>query len=627
MRQIVLGTAALAAMSLANAQETPERVETQTTVLTSETETTGKTVVVSEADLPRSEFTLGKKPSEIVLEDTDAFNTLVNDLDMAITDLLDNYDIADAATRSDLLNAERVVLSARGDWEGILATTDALRAAATKPAEREMTGVLSDSYARAALEIGVTEGDAFKQAYKRELRAALAKVDVSVARDELQAMRGQMQLVNAALLEAALKGQIDPLVAQSDMVVDRSLAISILGIKQSLAMTPYMPLIAELIGERLNSVPEEQSADLWSQRLFDLEKGVETPIAIWDTGVDSALQGDRMWVNPNQDGPGYMHGIAFGPDFERETNDLNTEAADYMDQMESLYDTLKGSLDLQAGLETPEKLALIQKMQSLAPEDMMAFQKSLIVMGNYVHGQHVADIAAAGNGAAKIVNVKFTWPSDPLPSEPIDEAWAERFVSASQASVDFLKANDVKLVNMSWRLTRPMIETLLQVTGAEPDAEARQARAARIFKIMEDGLTTAFDSAPDILFVAGAGNENENVEFVTSIPAGINLPNVITVGAVDHTLQPAAFTSYGASIDVYANGFEVAGRVPGGRELKLSGTSMAAPQVVNLAGKLWAIYPDLSVSEMVAVLTDTATLEGEEKLTVIHPSKALAALQ
>ena len=122
-----------------------------------------------------------------------------------------------------------------------------------------------------------------------------------------------------------------------------------------------------------------------------------------------------------------------------------------------------------------------------------------------------------------------------------------------------------------------MIEAMLQVTGAEPEAEARQERAAAIFQILEDGLTEAFASAPDILFVAGAGNEDENVEFVTSVPAGINLPNVITIGAVDRELQPAGFTSYGESIDLYANGFEVPGRVPGGRILNLSGTLYGSP--------------------------------------------------
>ncbi|MEL6724200.1 MAG: S8 family serine peptidase, partial [Pseudomonadota bacterium] len=232
-----------------------------------------------------------------------------------------------------------------------------------------------------------------------------------------------------------------------------------------------------------------------------------------------------------------------------------------------------------------------------------------------------------GNDVVKILNVRYTWPTDPLPTEPIDEEYVEGLVAAAQTTVDFLKANDVKVVNMSWRMTKPMIEGMLQITGAEPEVEARQERAAAIFKTLEDGLTEAFASAPDILFVAGAGNEDENVEFVTSVPAGINLPNVITIGAVDRELQPAGFTSYGASIDLYANGFEVPGRVPGGRELNLSGTSMAAPQVANLAAKMWATNPELTVTEVVEAMTNTATAEGEQALPVIHPVNAVGSVQ
>ncbi|MDJ0920892.1 MAG: S8 family serine peptidase [Henriciella sp.] len=630
LRHILLGSAAFALVACTPA-ETPDAADTavEETVETAATEDAAPagSVITSEADLPRTEITLTKKPSEIVLGDGPEYDTLVGELDVAVTDLLENYQIEDDGTLRGVLSAKRVVLSAQGDWEGVLATSPQMLELASKPADKEMSGVISDSFARAALSTGETSGEAFEAAFRSEIETALAGVDVNIARDELQATRGQMQLVNVNLLEASLKAQIDPLVEQSGMTIDRGMATSIVGIKQTMAMVPYMPMIGDLIGERLEQVPEVEAVDLWSPRVADVADGEEVLIAVWDTGVDSSIQGERMWVNPSNEGPGYAHGIAFGPDFELEQSDLITEGADYADQMDGLYDTIKGSLDLQAGLETPEKAAFLAQIQEISPENMMDFQKSLSVASNYVHGQHVADIAAEGNGAAKLLNVRFTWPTDPLPTEPIDEEWAEGLVAAAKTSVDFLKANDVKVVNMSWRVTRPMVESMLQITGAEPEADKRQERAAAIFKIMEDGLIEAFASAPDILFVAGAGNEDENVEFVTSVPAGINLPNVITIGAVDQELQAAGFTSYGESIDLYANGFEVPGRVPGGRELKLSGTSMAAPQVANLAGKLWATNPDLTVADVVETMVDTATTEGEQELPVIHPVNAIASVK
>ena len=126
------------------------------------------------------------------------------------------------------------------------------------------------------------------------------------------------------------------------------------------------------------------------------------------------------------------------------------------------------------------------------------------------------------------------------------------------------------------------------------------------------------------MFVAGAGNEDEDVDFVRSFPAGINLPNLITVGAVDSALQPAGFTSYGKSIDLYANGFEVPSKVPGGMPINISGTSLAAPQVTNLAAKLLAVNPKLTVAQLRSIIEGTATAEGAKKLKVINPAAALA---
>jgi len=633
LKSFLLGGAALALVGCNAADPAPEAPASDSETVSVETDapdtttSDGKIIVASEADLPRTEIALTKKPSEIVLGDGPEYAALLEEVDAAVTDLLNNYDIQDPATKRGIVSNKRVILNARGDWQAVLDTTPLLRELSSKPAEREMTGLIGDAFARAAIATGETTGDVFLAAFQTELETALAAIDVNIARDELQAMRGQMQLVNPNLLEAALKGQLDPAIEQAGMVVDRGTAISIIGIQQTIELAPYMSTIAETIGARLDEVPEAETADLWTPRTATVSDGSEVIVAVWDTGVDSSVQGERMWVNPSSDGPGYAHGIAFGPDFQREDSDLITEGAAYADQMDGLYDTIKGSLDLQAGLESAEKDAFLQTMQNLDADNMMDFQKSITVASNYVHGQHVADIAADGNDLAKILNVRFTWPTDPLPTEPIDEAYVEGLVAAAQTSVDFLKANDVKVVNMSWRLTRPMVEGLLQISGAEPDAEARQARAAAIFQILEDGLTEVYASAPDILFVAGAGNEDENVEFVTSVPAGINLPNVITIGAVDRELQPAGFTSYGESIDLYANGFEVLGRVPGGRELKLSGTSMAAPQVANLAAKLWATNPDLTVAEVVDAMMSTATVHGEQSLPVIHPAKALAAIQ
>ena len=72
------------------------------------------------------------------------------------------------------------------------------------------------------------------------------------------------------------------------------------------------------------------------------------------------------------------------------------------------------------------------------------------------------------------------------------------------------------------------------------------------------------------------------------------MPNVLVAGAVDQAGEETGFTSFGKVVDIYASGFEVESYVPGGTHIKLSGTSMSAPAVTNLAATLFALDPSLT---------------------------------
>jgi len=77
-------------------------------------------------------------------------------------------------------------------------------------------------------------------------------------------------------------------------------------------------------------------------------------------------------------------------------------------------------------------------------------------------------------------------------------------------------------------------------------------------------------------------------------------------------------------VAVHANGYQVESRVPGGRKLALSGTSMAAPQVTNLAAKILAVNPALAPPEVIAIIRSTAEKTADGRRTLINPKAALA---
>jgi subtilisin family serine protease len=83
-----------------------------------------------------------------------------------------------------------------------------------------------------------------------------------------------------------------------------------------------------------------------------------------------------------------------------------------------------------------------------------------------------------------------------------------------------------------------------------------------------------------------------------------------------------SFTTFGKNVEVYANGFEVDSYIPGGDRMKFSGTSMASPNVANLAAKIIAMKPSLKPSEVVALIKQGAEKGGNENFTLIHPKKA-----
>ena len=93
-------------------------------------------------------------------------------------------------------------------------------------------------------------------------------------------------------------------------------------------------------------------------------------------------------------------------------------------------------------------------------------------------------------------------------------------------------------------------------------------------------------------------------------------------GAVDTSGTETSFSTFGKTVSVHANGFEVLSYAPGGEKLKLSGTSMASPQVANLAAKLFAMKPELTAAQAKALILQGAEKNG--RVNLINPKKTLA---
>ncbi|HEY9405344.1 MAG TPA: S8 family serine peptidase, partial [Pyrinomonadaceae bacterium] len=101
----------------------------------------------------------------------------------------------------------------------------------------------------------------------------------------------------------------------------------------------------------------------------------------------------------------------------------------------------------------------------------------------------------------------------------------------------------------------------------------------------------------------------------------------LAIGAVDERGAAASFTSFGKNILLYAQGVNVPALIPGGGNLMFGGTSAAAPQTSNLAAKLFALKPKLTVAEVIKLIQNGADAsESDNRLMLINPKRSVELL-
>ena len=124
-------------------------------------------------------------------------------------------------------------------------------------------------------------------------------------------------------------------------------------------------------------------------------------------------------------------------------------------------------------------------------------------------------------------------------------------------------------------------------------------------RALEDAIRAAGDAG--ILFVAAAGNDGGNNDRFPHYPSNYNLPNVISVAALDRTDSLASFSNFGAkSVHVAAPGKDILSTWLNGAYREASGTSMATPYVSGIAALIVASEPRISVKELRDRLLNTA---------------------
>lgn len=179
------------------------------------------------------------------------------------------------------------------------------------------------------------------------------------------------------------------------------------------------------------------------------------------------------------------------------------------------------------------------------------------------HGTHVAGTIAANNQilgvapAAKILVVKVL---------NKDGSGSYRGITAG---LKFAR---------QWRGPQGQKVNVINMSLGGPMPEAEMYR--EILQGVKSGIT----------MVCAAGNEGDGREETHEISYPAYYPETVAVGAVNLQTRIANFSNANEHIDIVAPGVETYSTYPGGRYVKLTGTSMAAPHISGAAALIYSRY-------------------------------------
>jgi subtilisin family serine protease len=598
-------------------------------------------VIHSVDELPKHSYKLPAEKAEDIVNNKVYIDQLMDSIQHNILSDLKEYDIQDNATLRSYYADLRMIAFLQKDFNAFDAYLQKQREISDKAAEKFIAGSEMELLSKEIRKNPAINFAKDRENLKNQMIAKLKGIDFNIIQNNIENSKAMTEIYSAKLLNSTLKSQIQ-------LVIDNNKGIVTLDIASQLPSFYYLLNFYLPAKDALNDAysymlktygTKVEKHDIWKDRNITFSATDQlTPvvIGIWDSGVDIQVFPEKnRWMNKKEKTDGIdndengfvddVYGVAFDMRGNSSTGHLMPEGQK-LTNLKEVESDIKGSYDISANISSEEASAFKKKIAQLEPGTINTFFERLGLYGQYAHGTHVSGIATDGNPAAKILVGRLTWDYHTIPFVP-DEQSAKNWATMFKRVIDYFKANDVKVVNMSWTVgletefTKPM-----EANGFGKNDEERMAVAKKLFDIERQAFIQSAESAPQILFVCAAGNSNNDVDFAGEFPASLNLPNLITIGAVDSEGKKTSFTTEGKSVDVYSNGYEVESYVPGGDRIKFSGTSMASPQVVNLAAKLWAANPKLTVKQVKELILNTAT-KSDEGILLINPAGAYKKAQ